>query len=187
MKKFILTNNGKEVKIGDKLAMKQKFNTSYGEGYVLQEILVTKGVLHELIKEGIIKEICTQECTCKKCKSHSTPMDIEYYIEKIAEKMNWNTNKVYNYLNSINSILPSAALSIILREIAVELDKQYEDHIEQSPEIYVISLFDGRITKANKAHIKNYKNFAAFRTIEDAKIACKITRELLKEMFSSGK
>ena len=85
----------------------------------------------------------------------------------------------------MDSILPAAALSIILREIATELDKKYKDHIEKSPEIYVISTLDGRITKANKAHIRNYRNFAAFRTIEDAKIACKIVKPILKEMFKS--
>ena len=74
-----------------------------------------------------------------------------------------------------------------MREIAIELDLKYKDHIQDSPKIYVVSLLDGRITEANKAHIKNYKNFAAFRSIEDAKIACRITRDILKEMFKSGK
>ena len=83
----------------------------------------------------------------------------------------------------MDSILPAAAFSMVLREIAVELDKKYEDHIENSPEIYVISMLDGRITKANKAHIKNYRNFSAFRTIEDARIACRIVKPILKEMF----
>ena len=112
---------------------------------------------------------------------------LEYYIQKIAEKLGWKMEKVYNYLNSVDSILPAAAFSMVLREIAIELDKKYEDHIEESPEIYVISMLDGRITKANKAHIKNYRNFAAFRSISDAKIACKITKDILKEMFKSGK
>lgn len=48
-------------------------------------------------------------------------------------------------------------------------------------------MLDGRITKANKAHIKNYRNFAAFRSVSDAKIACSIVRDVLKEMFKSGK
>jgi hypothetical protein len=43
---------------------------------------------------------------------------------------------------------------------------------------------DGRIYKVNKAHIKNYRNFAAFRSIEDAKTACKILREILKSMYA---
>ena len=46
-------------------------------------------------------------------------------------------------------------------------------------------MLDGRITKANKAYIKNYRNFAAFRTIEDAKIACRIVKPILTEMFKS--
>ena len=98
-------------------------------------------------------------------------------------------NSILNndYLNSVDTILPAAAFSMILREIAIELDKKYKDHIEKSPEIYVISMLDGRITKANKAHIKNYRNFAAFRSVSDAKIACTITRDILKEMFKSGK
>ena len=112
-------------------------------------------------------------------------MDINFYIEKIAARLGWKPEKVYSYLYNADSILPAAAFSMVLREIAVELDKKYEDHIENSPEIYVISMLDGRITKANKAYIKNYRNFAAFRTIEDAKIACRIVKPILKEMFKS--
>ena len=114
-------------------------------------------------------------------------MELDYYIQKIAEKLGWKMEKVYNYLNSVDSILPAAAFSMVLREVAIELDKKYEDHIEKSPEIYVISMLDGRITKVNIVHNKNYRNFAAIRTISDAKIACKITKDILKEMFKSGK
>ena len=113
-------------------------------------------------------------------------MELEYYIQKIAEKLGWKIEKVYNYLNNVDAILPAAAFYMVLREVAVELDKKYKDHIEKSPEIYVVSLLDGRITKANKAHIKNYRNFAAFRTVEDAKIACSIVRDILKELFKNN-
>lgn len=82
---------------------------------------------------------------------------------------------------------PAAAFAIVLREIAIELDKKYEDHISNSPEIYSISLVDGRITKLYKSRIRSYKNFAAFRTIDDAKFACKVLREVLKDMFRDGK
>ena len=114
-------------------------------------------------------------------------MDLEFYVQKIADRLGWKIEKVYNYLNNIDTILPAAAFSMVLREVATELDKKYKDHIEKSSEIYVISMFDGRITKANKVHIKNYKNFAAFRSVDDAKIACKIMKDILKNMFKSGK
>lgn len=188
MKKFYLAN-GKEVQLGDTIHKVEEINHPiFGKGKVVEHILVTKEVLPKLIEVGVL--------TAKKgadkpalpiLKDGEVSMDLEFYVQKIADKMGWHIEKVYNYLNSVDSILPAAAFSMILREIAIELDKKYEDHINNSPEIYVISTLDGRITKANKAHIKNYRNFAAFRSINDAKIACSITRDILKEMFKSGK
>ena len=187
MEKFIL-KNGEEVKMGDKLIKQGVRNTPLGKGFIIQEVIVNEKTLPELLKAGVLTPIgCTHDTdgTCRYCAKNEVPMNMDFYIERIAAKLGWKSEKVYNYLNNVDSILPSAALSMVLREIAVELDKKYEDHIENSPEIYVISLLDGRITKANKAHIKNYRNFAAFRTIEDAKIACKIVKPVLKEMFKS--
>lgn len=181
MEKIYLTN-GKEVQIGDTLTKVSKVKDPFfGEGTAVQHIVVTKDILPKLLKAGIVT-------TAKSAVVESeVPMELEYYIQKIAEKLGWKIGKVYDYLNSVDTILPTAAFSMVLREVAIELDKKYEDHIEKSPEIYVISMLDGRITKANKAHIKNYRNFAAFRSVNDAKIACRITRDILKEMFKSGK
>jgi hypothetical protein len=182
----IYLKNGKEVQLGDTLTKVSKVKDPlFGEGTVVQHIVVTKDILPKLLEAGIVTT------TTKPAKSavveSEVPMGLEYYIQKIAEKLGWKIEKVYNYLNSVDTILPAAAFSMVLREVAIELDKKYEDHIEKSPEIYVISMLDGRITKANKAHIKNYRNFAAFRSVNDAKIACRITRDILKEMFKSGK
>ena len=179
----IYLKNGKEVKLGDTLTKVSKVKDPFfGKGTVIEHIVVTKDILPKLIKAGIV----TTKLDEKPVAETKIPMELDYYIEKIANKLNWKVEKVYNYLNNVDTILPAAAFSMVLREIAIELDKKYKDHIENSPEIYVISLFDGRITKANKAHIRNYRNFAAFRTIEDAKIACTITRNILKEMFKNN-
>ena len=187
MEKFIL-KNGEEVKMGDKLIKQGVVNTLFGKEFIIQEVIVNEKTLPELLKIGVLTPAGYAHgtgCTCKHCAKSEVPMDLNFYIEKIATRLGWKPEKVYNYLNSVGSILPAAAFSMVLREIATELDKKYEDHIENSPEIYVISLLDGRITKANKAHIRNYRNFAAFRTIGDAKIACKIVKPILKEMFKS--
>ena len=184
MEKFYLTN-GKEVQIGDTLTKVSKVEDPFfGKGIEFHHIVVTKDILPKLLEAGIVTTTKPVKSVVKKTE---VPMELEYYIQKIADKLGWKVEKVYNYLNSVDTILPAAAFSMVLREVAIELDKRYEDHIENSPEIYVISLLDGRITKANKAHIKNYRNFAAFRTIGDAKTACNIVKELLKELFKSGK
>lgn len=186
MKKFVLVHNGKEVKVGDTLAKQGVIDTPFGKTVVLQEIAVTEQSIPELIAAGIIRLEEGGPCSSE-CVENGVHMEIGYYVQKIAERLGWHPNKVANHLNAIDTIYPAAAFNTILREIAIELDLKYKDHIQNSPKIYVVSSLDGKITEANKAHIKNYKNFAAFRTIEDAKIACRITRDILKEMFKSGK
>lgn len=182
MEKIYLTN-GEEVQIGDTLTKVSKVeDPSFGKSTVIQHIVVTEDILPQLLEAGIV----TTAKPAKSVVETEVPMELEYYIQKIAEKLGWKIEKTYNYLNSVDAILPAAAFSIVLREVAVELDKKYEDQIEKSPEIYVVSMFDGKITKANKAHIKNYRNFAAFRTVEDAKIACSIVRDILKELFKNN-
>ena len=182
----IYLKNGKEVKIGDTLILTYRSESSiFGGATMIKSIIVTVDNLPKLIEAGIV----TTKHTKSTVTETKVPMELEYYIQKIADRLGWKLEKMYNYLNTIDVILPAAALSLILKEIAVELDKKYKDHIQNSPEIFAISMLNGRIGRINKANIKNYKNFAAFRSIEDAKIACSIVRDILKEMFkdTSGK
>lgn len=189
MEKFYL-KDGKEVQIGDTLTkvIKTK-HPLFGEGTMVKSVVVTEAAIPQLLKAGIIfkKSIEKVDKEAEEHKIGEKQLSLDYYIEKLAKRLGWKVEKVYNYLNTIDSIYPIAAFSIILREVAIELDKKYEDHIEKSPKIYVISLLDGRITEVNKACIKNYRNFAAFRSVKDAKTACSIVREILKELFKSGK
>lgn len=176
MKEKFILKNGEKIMMGDVICRIGEVDLPLGEGIVMQKIKVNEETLPELLDRGILKRETSPE-------EPKIPMDMNFYIKKIAEGSDVEVKEVMRLLQDINYIYPAAALSTILREIAIELDKKYEDHIENSPEIYVVSMFDGRITKANKAHIKNYRNFAAFRSIEDARIACKIVKPLLKEMF----
>lgn len=108
--------------------------------------------------------------------------DFEYYIAKIAERKGWKFERTNKWLKEIEQEYPAAAFNIVLKEIAIDLDKKYPDHISESEHIYVISTANGRIVEADKTKIRNYKNFAAFRTIDDAKFACKVLRQSLKDM-----
>lgn len=127
--------------------------------------------------EGMIK-------TRKDPPSIST--DLNYYIGKIADKYHMSLEVAKVWLQGVHIVSPIAAFNILARQIAIELDKKYEDHIENSEKIYIISNLDGRIHEVCKAHIKNYRNFAAFRTIEDARFACTLLRDTLKGMFKAN-
>lgn len=111
-----------------------------------------------------------------------------YYITTLANKKGWPAIKMAEFLDSLWEINPAAAFSTLAKEIAVELDKNYSDHIKNCDTIYIISTFDGRIHEVPGGIIKSFKNFAAFRTKKDAIKACKILRKELKAMFKkSGK
>lgn len=110
-----------------------------------------------------------------------------YYIKNLAIKRGWGVSQMVDFFRELWNFYPAAALSLLLREIAVELDKNYKDHINDSDKIFVISMLDGKIHEVVKRHVKNYKNFAAFRTLEDARIACKTLQKELRFMFHNGK
>lgn len=128
----------------------------------------------------------TDNIQMSECEEETPEVNLGFFVERIAMKKGWKPDKVWGYLNSIDYLNPMSAFSIVLREIAIWLDMKYKDHIENSEHIYTISTLDGRIHEINKKYIKNYRNFAAFRTVEDARFACSILRDQLKDMFKSN-
>ena len=176
MKKFIVVKNGKEINFGDKILITKSVNTPLGITIVSKVAIVTKELMDKLIKDGKVNVV--EEKDINKIWNNA--------IKNLAKKTNWKEEKLLNILNTLHLANPWAATQMVLREIAIELDKKYDDHINKSEKIYVISPQDGRIHEINKKTVKNYKAFPAFRSIEDAKIACSLIREHLKSIFSNA-
>lgn len=144
----------------------------------------TEGTLKEVLKK--IEEIKEDKVKVNFRKTLEK-LPIEYYINLLAKKNNVSFKDMDIFLGNMYQIDPSAAIGLILRVIAVELDKQYADHIENSPEIYAISMLNGKINKIEKSYIKTYKGFAAFRSIDDAKIACKLLSNKIRFLFKNAR
>lgn len=183
MRRFYLTDTNEEVKIGTVIKRMGTINTFFGPTKVEHQITVNESTIPTLIECNIIKAV-DDPTTKKDLPPHIT--DLAFYMKVIADKMHCSPDIIVNNMAALEDVYPSIVFNIILREIAIELDKQYPDHISESDKIYVVSSLDGRITEANKAHIKNYRNFAAFRSIEDARIACRTTRHLLRKMYKNA-
>lgn len=138
-------------------------------------------VPYEAIKEYLPKEVV------ELIKNSTEHLKVSYYIEKLANKKHRDPRDIYSLLVDLESINQMALINVLLKEIAVELDKQYEDHISNSENIFIVSSLDGKIHRICKSSIKSYRNFAAFRTLEDANTACTILKDYLKEAFSDRK
>ena len=176
MKKFILADSGKEINFGDRILIIEDINTPLSVARVQRVAVVTKELISKLIKDGKVNVV--EENSINKIWNDA--------IKSLAKKTNWKEEKLSYILATLHLVNPWAATQMVLREIAIELDKKYDDHINKSEKIYVISPQDGRIHEINKKTVKNYKAFPAFRSIEDAKIACSLIREHLKSIFSNA-
>ena len=115
--------------------------------------------------------------------SKSEIEDINYYINLLAIKHDWKKEKMDNFLGKVYDINPGAVISIMLKEIAIILDKRYSNHIKYSPQIYAFSMSSGKVIQLDKTNIKTLKSFAAFRTKEDAEFAVKILSVLIDKIF----
>lgn len=176
MKKYVFVKTGEAVELGQKLA--RVVDTFMGP-ITVEEVEITEKTLPKFIKEGVIS-VQEEEPKC-------THVNINYYIEHLAARINWKPENLLKYLENLASINKAAVFSILLREVAIVLDKKYPDHIERSKEIYVIGMTDGEIHKLRELHkVKNFRNFAAFRTIEDALCTKHILKDFMKELFKRG-
>lgn len=176
-KTYILKSNGKEVKIGEAITVfkDSKFETFFGKGSAIILVKMTEANIPALLQEGIIIE---------KPSDKEIPTDVDYYISKVANKLGWKEKKFRNYLEVLASINPIGAFNILLKAIAIELDKKYPDHISKSENIFIVSVFDGSIRQADKSHIRTYKHFSAFRTREDAQFALHVLKNQFYYCFN---
>lgn len=171
MKKLIFVGTGKEVEMGKQIVF--YIQSAYGK-IPTHCVIINEESLPYLIEEGVIKEV----------EEEGTHVDPNFYLEHLAKRIHWNVENLRKYLSNLYTIYPAAVFSIILREVAIVLDEKYDNHIKNSKEIYVISSLNGEIIKIKDLNkIKNFKNFAAFRTLEDAITAKKILEEPMKQLF----
>lgn len=144
--------------------------TSFGEipYYAIREFLSKeiRQVIGNILKE--IKE---------------NPITIEEVYKSLANRLEYSEEELMILLSILDDVYPTLTFNLLLREIAIMLDNKYPDHIENSKEIWTISPFDGLVTMVGKSCIKNFRNFAAFRSKEDAMVAKKLLSSRLRKMF----
>lgn len=155
-KRYILKKSRSAVNIGDEI--------DFGR----ISVIVSESNIPILIRYNIIEEV---------------KLDINDYAKRISDKLELNPSIVNLFLDSLDRVNTGVVFSLLLKEIAIEIDNRYEGHISKSPEIYSVSALNGGIKKINKDNIRTYKHFAAFRTKEDALEAIHILKDLYQDMF----
>lgn len=179
MKKY-LDSEGNEIRVGTPIVCKV-LNTETGRR-TTELVVATEEVLEKAVADGVLTVVDSTE--------GGTHLSIDFYVKHLADRIGWKYENLLKYLNNLYKIYPTAVFQILLREVAIVLDQKYPDHIERSKEIWCISLATGEISKVpeNKRHlIRNFRNFAAFRTLDDAMAAKHILKVPMKELFARPK
>lgn len=178
------TIKGTPINEGD--IIKKESVTSYSTGAEIKqykEIVITKDNMKALAQAGIIKVGGTNTTTLTE-EMLKTHCGICYAAGLLAYRIKLDYEFVLDFLDLITEINPSLTVSLLLKELAIELDKQYSDHISKSPIIYYVSNFNGDIKCINNPKkIKSFKNFAAFRTQKDVEMAVKALKELWPSVY----
>lgn len=178
MKKFY-TKNGKEVKMGDKIVTKMTTSTEYGNIFTKECILVTESSIPYLLDNGLItidkkekkenKEILTAEvCFNKIVSSLSNQLEFD------------NVGDTLKFMDNLYNVNLSAFKKMMLKKIAVQLDRKYPDHIQSCEQIWIFNSLYNTIDTLNTNKSLCFDNFAAFRSKEDAKLAISILNEIVE-------
>ena len=172
--KFI-TKEGKKVSLGEPLSIT---DTLKKEGvkttYIFRSDKLTSSQARMLVMKGMLKEE----------KEPKVPT----IDEAVALVSTWlmGTPHAKDTAREFLTAMPNyAGFSVILRAFAVLIDRKYPDHINNADvdKYFTIDMTNGRVCEVPKGKIKNFRNFAAFRSIDDIKIATKVLRPFIKELW----
>lgn len=179
MNRFFIKDTKEEVFLGKPLKI------TLSKGGVTQHIDAnpcTPELIAYLINLGVV---VTSSEHPRYSNPHGIDTSIKYYVSKLARKMNLKFEVCEAMLGNIASYSPITVMSLLAKQISIELDQHYDGHIRDAEHIFVLSTIDGTITEIPaKARVEtNYRNFAAFRSLDDANLAYSILDNLYNEAF----
>lgn len=178
MSKYYYHGSEEEIKVGDPIDLLIESSKGLIGLYIGE---ADENVLSLLAKEGYIlkdnkaigKPLLTKD---------QIPMDLDFYLRALIEKMKAEGVSLKAFARATEKIAPAALYDLLLIFIAKYLDEQYPDHIRESKKIFGIDV-NGKVIQVDPETINTFKTFAAFRSAEDAGIACRILRPLKRDLF----
>ena len=179
MEKSFVTKEGKRV------FLNEPFNACFEtkeEGCTVVHLIRTNkldaATAERLVRLGVLKEYGVP-------KAENTTINDMFKL--IGEWIVGTPDAVGTIVELLNTLPDYIKFEMMLRAAAVLIDRKYPDHINNAKvdKYYTINMTDGKVCEVPKKSIKNFRNFAAFRTLDDIKIATKLLRPLMKHIWPS--
>lgn len=182
MNKYYYADSDVEVKVGGPIDLHIK---SSAGNITIQINKVDEKTLENLVKIGAIRKVSRMSGR-KLLAKEDIPMNLEFYVSKLEKQLGQESGFLTMLQKATWHIAPASVSDLLLMFIAKYLDEQYPDHIRESKELFGVDV-DGRIVRLSPKEIKTFRTFAAFRSLDDARIACRILKPLKKKIFKGGK
>lgn len=179
MEKSFITKEGKRV------FLNEPFNCCFEtkeEGCTVVHMIRTNKLddttAERLVRLGVLKEYGV---------SKAENITIKDMFKLIGEWIVGTPDAIGTIIELLNTLPDYIKFEMMLRAAAVLIDRKYPDHINNAKvdKYFTINMTDGKVCEVPKKSIKNFRNFAAFRTLDDIKIATKLLRPLMKHIWPS--
>lgn len=179
MEKSFITKEGKRV------FLNEPFNACFEtkeEGCTVVHLIRTNKLdattAERLVRLGVLKEYGVPK---------AENITIKDMFKLIGEWIVGTPDAIETVIELLNTLPDYIKFEMMLRAAAVLIDRKYPDHINNAKvdKYFTINMTDGKVCEVPKKSIKNFRNFAAFRTLDDIKIATKLLRPLMKHIWPS--
>lgn len=179
MEKSFITKEGKRVFLNE--PFNKCFETKEAGVTIVHMIRTNKldaATAERLVRLGVLKEYEVPK---------AENITIKDMFKLIGEWVVGTPDSVGTMVELLNTLPDYVKFEMLLRAAAVLIDRKYPDHINNAKvdKYYTINMTDGRVCEVPKKSIKNFRNFAAFRTLDDIKIATKLLKPLMKHIWPS--
>lgn len=179
MEKSFITKEGKRVFLNG--PFNACFETKEEGCTVVHSIRTNKlnaAIAERLVRLGVLKEYEVPK---------AENITIKDMFKLIGEWIVGTPNSVGTMVELLNIFPDYIKFEMLLRAAAVLIDRKYPDHINNAKvdKYFTINMTDGKVCEVPKKSIKNFRNFAAFRTLDDIKIATKLLRPIMKHIWPS--
>lgn len=176
MKKFFLKEDGKEVKLGEKIQISTPVNTSYGEGKAQVEVEVSPATLKKLVDDGfvIIKDDEPQKTEVQLFFENMKP-----YFRRFARKNGMSLFSCMGYFLLLYETSKRAHLLVLLETIAEVKNRD----LKKGPKVYWLN------PAANYSPVEvvgNPNNAVVFYSAKDALDAHRLLLPLIKDLVADG-
>ena len=196
MKKYIL-KNGEEVEFGDIIEVSKKCKG----GYLIIKATLDEDSLDMFKQLNIIREREVKDNNKNVMNDIDKMKDAamlkyeellneirEFHINKvyesIARNLGVNKTEAIKYVQDLSELNTASAFSLVLKRMALRLDRNYEGHIADIKRTYYVSVADGKIHTILTSSV-NPRNVALFRNYNDAQFAIECFYWLYDKMFNT--